>query len=425
VPEYIEELFEKRLGCRGFGLRELAVLGATIEHLIHTETVSKLGNAFNVLNYLPTSNLTQSEGHQVLDTYMMSYILAENLANLTYDEVISLNQEMPTLFLAWGDTQQFVRDIWKRVVGSNDESTVDFTAIASIAEVVGEEFGSFQDAECRGLKKSLMDMEDRSSGRVKLSDFYKPAMSGAWQFQESVGYLRQLGALDETAATPSVIITNYLYSQANCIASSGYYAVCCKDECEGLLCHLEDRLAAPEASASAIANIIEGLPSSTVSLPRKYSSTLRTRLDDIALHHSGQIPLHGRLFAQWMHHAYPHECPYPHISGTTSQQSSDEWSTETGNEATATEEEMAQFTNATEIYSRYDRESQEEITEWSHEEELLVSRPTTVLRTDLSTLPPLLRSAMLIIAAVSLAFGMVQSLKTTMSTNVEDAKFVV
>jgi len=421
VPEYIEQMFEKRLGGRGFGLRELAVLGATIEHLIHKETVSKLGDAFNVLNYLPTSNLSQEEGDQVLDTYMMAYILGENLANLTYEGVIELNAEMPELFLAWRDTQQFVRDIGKRLAREG-ETTLDFASLASTAEVVGEEFGTFQDAECGTLKKNLMDLEDRQTGRVKLSEFYKPAMSGAWQFQESIGYLRQLGALDESGATPSVIITNYLYSQANCIASSGYYAVCCKDECEGLLGNLEEKFAAPEATASAIASMVEYLPSSTIEAPRELSPSLRKRLDDIALHHGGQVPLHGRLFSQWMHHAYPHECPYPHVSGTTSQQSSDEWATESGIESTATEEEMAQFTNVTEIQ---DQEEQEEIAPWSHEEELLVSRPSTVLRADLSAAPPMLRSAMLILAAVSLAFGMVQSFKSTISTNDDNVKFVV
>jgi hypothetical protein len=423
VPAYIEEMFEKRLGGRGFGLRELAVLGATIEHLIHKETVSKLDAAFNVLNYLPISNLTEQEGYQVLDTYMMAYILGENLANLSYYDATALLGEMPELFLPWRETQQFVRDIGKRLARDTEaDSTQDFASLVNTAEVVGEEFGTFQDAECGTLKKNLMALEDRQTGRVKLSEFYKPAMSGAWQFQESVGYLRQLGALDESGATPSVIITNYLYSQANCIASSGYYAVCCKDECEGLLGHLEERLEAPEAAVSAIASVVESLPSSTVSLPRELSASLRRRLDDIALHHGGQVPLHGRLFAQWMHHAYPHECPYPHMSGTTSQQSSDEWTVETGTEATATEEEMAQFTNVTEIQ---DQEEQDEITPWSHEEELLVSRPSTVLRADLSATPPILRSAMLLLAAVSLAFGMVQSFKSTLSTNEDNAKFTV
>merc|ERR1719221_2229657 len=39
----------------------------------------------------------------------------------------------------------------------------------------------------------------------------------------------------------------------------------------------------------------------------------------------GLVPLHGRLFMQWMHHAYPRECPYPHAAGTTTPVTQDEW----------------------------------------------------------------------------------------------------
>ena len=37
----------------------------------------------------------------------------------------------------------------------------------------------------------------------------------------------------------------------------------------------------------------------------------------IASHQGGKIPLHGRLFAQWMHHVYPRDYAYPHLSGTS------------------------------------------------------------------------------------------------------------
>merc|ERR1719326_1590416 len=43
VPAYVQDLFEKRLGGRGFGLHELGVLAATIEHLVHTEAMKRLG----------------------------------------------------------------------------------------------------------------------------------------------------------------------------------------------------------------------------------------------------------------------------------------------------------------------------------------------------------------------------------------------
>merc|ERR1719310_2702564 len=46
------------------------------------------------------------------------------------------------------------------------------------------------------------------------------------------------------------------------------------------------------------------------------SARARDRLDEVAAHHDGKVPLHGRLFAQWLHYAFPQDCPYPHVAGT-------------------------------------------------------------------------------------------------------------
>merc|ERR1719157_332752 len=107
VPTYIEGLFEKRLAGKGFGLHETAVLAATIEHLIHNEAVSRLGAVFDVLKLSVTSPINKDEASEVLDTYMMAYILGENLNNMTLDQARELNKAMPDVFLAWKDTQQF------------------------------------------------------------------------------------------------------------------------------------------------------------------------------------------------------------------------------------------------------------------------------------------------------------------------------
>merc|ERR1719379_206760 len=108
-----------------------------------------------------------------------------------------------------------------KVDSSSQDRQIDFATLVKVAETVGEQFGKFQDAECKGLKAALLKSEDRGSGRIRLSDFYKPALDGQWQFQESVGYLRQLGALDETdPEKPRVIIVNYISSPTNSIASS-------------------------------------------------------------------------------------------------------------------------------------------------------------------------------------------------------------
>merc|ERR1719450_32088 len=155
---------------------------------------------------------------------------------------------------------------------------LDFAMIARVAERIGEQFGSFQSKECHQLKEALLKIEDRGSGRVRLPDFWKPAHLGesnAWQFQESIPYLRQLGAIDDSDPDDlKVIIANYLGSQANCIASSSFYGVCCMDECEDLLTHLEHDIKASEAPAARIAALISALPSATVDAPRELPATL-------------------------------------------------------------------------------------------------------------------------------------------------------
>merc|ERR1719277_1976873 len=70
--------------------------------------------------------------------------------------------------------------------------------------------------------------------------------------------------------------------------------------------------------------------SDSVDAPRNLSASLVSRLWEIADHHDGSVPLHGRLFAQGMHHAYPLECPYPHAGGTTQPLTPDEWMDQSG-----------------------------------------------------------------------------------------------
>lgn len=344
-----------------------------------------------------------------------------------------MRDSMPEVFLAWSETQEFVRGVQKNV--TQGRSDLDFGALAKVVEAVGEDYGSFQDFECRQMKDKLVSMEYRGTGRVKLSDFYKPALGGAdgaWQFQESVSYLRQLGALDETdPLQPSVMIANYVNSQTNCIAASGYYSVCCKDECENLLGHLEQKIGASEAKPTAIASLLSSLASSTVLAPHEISENLMQRLNDIAATHGGMVPLHGRLFAQFMHHVYPRECAYPHMSGTISGVTPDQWMDESGAEPTASEHEMRQYAlraaNATADSPDQGDLAVEELMPWSSEEELFVVRPLHQEQTmSIASTPASVRSVVCLAAAGSLAFALIRSLKMLSPLDEESAqKFVI
>jgi hypothetical protein len=143
--------------------------------------------------------MNESEVDEVLDTYMTGYILGEDLSNMTSQDALDAKNEMPEIFMAWSSTQEFVRRVRKNIteIESNAEQQAsgvfDFSLVARVAERVGEQFGNFQNHECRQIKSSLMAIEEAGTGRVRLSDFWKPALSGEWQFSESLSYLRQLG----------------------------------------------------------------------------------------------------------------------------------------------------------------------------------------------------------------------------------------
>jgi len=355
AADFVQSVFEHRLGDKGLSLHELAVLGATLEHLIHDESVERLGKAYALTHQDTSSIMSFEQASEITDVYMKLFILGDEIGATVSDT------EMNEIYPGWDDTKKFAEDILKSTAG--DESSLDFNIVTKSVEEIAEQYGRFQDGECRVLKTDLIQLGDRNIGRVPLSEFYRPALLGeSFQFMESVDYLRSLGALDETDSNvPSVIVPNYVGSQSNCVVSSSYYSVCCIDECEGLTSQLEKEFQSPEADPKEILAVVAGLSSSTVSGPRELSAPLIRRLEDIADGHHGTVPLHGRLFTQWMHHAFPRECPFPHVSGTTNPMAESEW---------IEQEDMQKISDAAQGISI----ENVELTQWTHEEELLVPR---------------------------------------------------
>merc|ERR1719326_165465 len=85
------------------------------------------------------------------------------------------------------------------------------------------------------------------------------------------------------------------------------------------------------------------VPSASMPSNRTLSGWLQQRLHEVANHHGGVVPLHGRLFGQWMHYAYPRECTFPHVLGTTKPQTPEDWVRETRLEFKANKTEMQYY----------------------------------------------------------------------------------
>jgi len=323
VSPQVRRLFDDRLENEGLNLHELVVFAATLEHLIHSEAMIRLQSAYKLSGREPTQSLPRQTADELLQAYMAIYLTGLNASatlstvNRSAPSWIKLKLYVRKAYPGWEHTVRFLEALRSEVVG--DRPVYEFSDITDVVGEVGERFGRFQDQECRDFKKILVSLEESNgSGRVRLSNFYGSALNaGQRQFSESMNYLRQLGALDESdSSNLRVIIPNYLTAPSNCIEPSAYYGVCCIDECEELLGHVEKEVRSPTADPAEIANIFANLPSASVAAGRKLSPTLTQRLAELGDHHGNRIPIHGRLFAQWMHLAYPRECPFPHISGT-------------------------------------------------------------------------------------------------------------
>jgi len=332
MPSLILELVEERLGGKHIGLPELAVLAATVEDLVHSDSMELLKKAFEVHSLALDAHLSAAQAELAIKTYLMYFISPETILLANTSRVVSRYlRGMRSAYPSWDDLLVWIKDV-RGAMEYHDaalhspfaggEDFRDFDSMARWVEEIGAAFGRFQDLECRSMKASMLDSEDegRTDGRVRLSKIYHAhGLARSGFFQESPDYLRDLGALDEMDATrPAVIVPNYVLSQPNCLATSGFFSVCCINECESLMTGLERSIGQPVASPQRIAEVVAALPSESVAAPRNLSGQLRRRLDEIASVHGGQVPLHGRMLAQFMHHAFPNECPYPHASSRLS-----------------------------------------------------------------------------------------------------------
>jgi len=212
--------------------------------------------------------------------------------------------------------------------------------VTSLIQDIMGHYTSFQSLECGAMTDVILSLEHADTGRVPLAKFYEAGLAHKWKFWEPKAYLQHAGALDESDATrPAVIIPNYVYGMNNCLASSSFFSVCCTNKCEHLIGHLERTLEAPSAAPERIAALVAELPSDTVE-PRALPSALTSRLLEIAAHHGGEVPLHGRLFSQWLHHAYPRECPFPHVDGEENPLTPEAWAEAFDTHFSASDEDM-------------------------------------------------------------------------------------
>merc|ERR1719296_696209 len=346
------------------------------------ETVyKKKGVPFNTL-------LIRKDLQALMVDYMVYWMLGDDLEGA---EILLSNRKMlPDHIPHWdaistmvqGSVRalEFARQRAPRAGAGHTTFTArySFEDALDVAGSVGRNFAFFWESQCQDIKTSLLALDNTGSGRVRLPDFYGANKDGEWRFGESEEYLRELGALDETSASrgKQVMIPNYMQAVSNCIVTRPHYLVCCLNECEEILGQVEAAVGAPVATEEEILAAVGDLTNGDDE-DAKIDDAMRDQLRRMAETQGGKVPLHGRLFAQWLHYAFPRECPFPHRAGTAAARTP----TQFGESFAVTSEDVNK--HVTEDIVQKDLgganasvDFGEWMSQWSEEEELLADYST-------------------------------------------------
>lgn len=384
-PEFIDDVLEKRLSENGFALKDLVTVIAVVERMIIVERSKAVEAAYWLRDQVAFKSLTEATLLDVIHSYMIIEMIdgsVHGFADLDREQHRKRLKNVQEIYPYWSHTKMHLDDLVHSTTYVRQRTTANpfraeshtFKEANQIAQQIAENFGLWSNHECQSMSATLQDMDPFERGRVRLTDFYHKSGS-AWQFRESVAYLRSIGALDESspALGPQVIIPNYVLGMANCITSTPYFSVCCVNQCQPFLQKIEETVKMPEVPAAMLADVVSDL-SFTLGEPKNVTKHLLARLEQIAEMNHGLVPLHGRLFSQWLHFMFPRECPYPHLAGTTQPATVEEYELEAGeNSATVTDEDanaLSQEASKSKV-TDFSQSSKAGEAAWEMKEELL------------------------------------------------------
>lgn len=373
----------ERTRVLGYSLHDAASMVATIEQLIFNSEENLLLAAYDIKGFAPSLSLPLDALGELLEVYLALWIMTNGRDVGGLKNVVQNKSKLRQVLPSWDSVQEFglgvLRSrIWQRrnaafAMRPGDgamaiQGRFSFSDVHDVVGQITKSFALFWESQCQSIKSSLQKLDPMGTGRVSLARFYHAARQGEWRFGESVAYLRDLGIIEESSLMngPQLLIPNYVQGISNCIVSNSNYHVCCASECEDVLNDIETAVGNPVATAEHIFEALSNRSGLEDEAPR-ISSKLRNQLRRLAETHGGKVPLHGRLFAQWLHFVFPQECPFPHKSGSAQTHSIHEL----GDAAFSSKKEMERHANTAELEESAALEEERWLSQWSEEEELL------------------------------------------------------
>jgi hypothetical protein len=357
LPSYVNGALQTYLDMAGYLEDDIVMLITTMEQLINDDILESIESAYKINKVPTTSNLDRSQMYSILKSYFVEAVRQGSYTDP--EQHFQAKNNISSHFPSWDSVEDLLLEVVDADAhqanlaaspkhrGAATKYKFDNTVV--LAQRAVQDLGPWLDSECKSMKEPLVQLDSQETGRVRLFDFYASGL-GDGAFAESEAYLRQIGALDESSPSlgPQVIIPNYLQAANNCIVLGKYYSLCCMNECESMQRQLEEHVGKPSAPVAEISNAI--LTLFGMDLDRWFAHDLAlddprrntTLLDDlhrVAGIDGGEVHLQGRLFAQWLHFAFPRSCPFPYSAGSLDQKTP----TEFGYKASFVSEEEMQM----------------------------------------------------------------------------------
>eukprot|EP00931_Biecheleriopsis_adriatica_P092943 TRINITY_DN666_c0_g1_i2.p1 TRINITY_DN666_c0_g1~~TRINITY_DN666_c0_g1_i2.p1 ORF type:complete len:552 (-),score=87.23 TRINITY_DN666_c0_g1_i2:185-1840(-) len=318
APELVEGLLEASKTSRGFSHTEAALATSALEQLLFKESHSLLSDSYMLNGFFKQELLRAGAVHEVLTSLLVLLRAGDAQRQSQHGDAQTHRARKQQISTSgtWSMTFQYAREAFENFTAARASNTQEFSFddVSKITDILVEGYGKWQQTDCVWMQQDLAAIDSDGSGRVPLSRFWAQPSHAHFVFSESVDYLRTIGALDESDANePKVVIANYVGGPSNCVADTAYFSVCCYTGCQQLMTELEVKVRAPAANPDYLLSLVGNLSSTFIKAPRVLPEMLQKKMQSIASHHEGMVPLHGRLFSQWLHHAFPYECPFPQM----------------------------------------------------------------------------------------------------------------
>jgi hypothetical protein len=389
APEHYLGLLESgRLAEHGFALPDMVALVTLLERLMRERTTGPLLEAVYEQNFFGVESMLKMRSlGEIFDTWVYHWLMGHNQKELFKRDhhrnrkKADMESWSHGIDIAFG---QLELDEWRRKATMNPfkEHEFSFADIERVLHEASKDFGVSWQPECDVTRDHMEEYDPQHIGRIPLNEFHELSDDhDQKKFHEAKSYLRDLGVLDNSSSRKGlqVIIPNYVESISNCVVANRQYSVCCLSKCDSILGRMEELVRSPVARVDDVLRYVKDVIAEETEgiAPRHLAGDLEAQLRRIAsMQHNGMVPLHGRLFAQWLHYVFPRVCPFPHREGTIDPRSKNELDgverTKASKKERNREEERAELRADLFKHAAEEEDAGEVwMAQWSDEEELM------------------------------------------------------